>query len=195
MPFTGLILSGGKSSRMGTDKSQISFHGKPQREYLHELLRNFCLNVYLSCKMGSEVPATLNPVYDQFPIDSPLNGILSGMSLHADASLLTVPVDMPQINKSSVSYLVSHRDPKCFATCFYDSDGQNPDPLFCIWEKHSFSRLLDFYSAGGISPRKFLMQHPVKLLVPMPGLNLNINTPEDLDRFRADLTEDHSSSS
>ena len=30
----GLVLTGGKSTRMGTDKSELNYHGKPQKEWL-----------------------------------------------------------------------------------------------------------------------------------------------------------------
>lgn len=183
MSLTGLILSGGKSGRMGHDKALISYHGKSQREYLFEVLSRFCQRVYISCKEGTDVPADLSPLYDQFPIESPLNGILSGMERHPESALLTVPVDMPMINDSSVLHLLSHRDTNCYATCFYDSEGKYPDPLFCIWETHCFSKLAAFYDRGGISPRKFLLDHPTKLLKPLKDLGRNINTPEELNQY------------
>ena len=192
MPLTGLILSGGKSGRMGHDKGLIEYHGKSQREYLFELLGHFCQHVYTSCKTGADVPSNLYPLYDEFDLESPLNGILTGMKRHPNHALLTVPVDMPMINKFSVSYLLTHRDAESCATCFYDSDGKYPDPLFCIWETHSFSKLSQFFSSGGISPRKFLLDHQAKLLSPTRDLNVNINTPEDLDQYRKRFSGDQS---
>jgi hypothetical protein len=39
-PIKGLVLVGGKSTRMGQDKSELNYHGKPQKEFVKELLEN-----------------------------------------------------------------------------------------------------------------------------------------------------------
>jgi len=181
----GLVLSGGKSSRMGFDKSKLDFHGKPQGEFLSRLLRQFCEEVFFSCKNIENVPDNLNPLEDAYDIQSPLNGILSAFKLRPKSAWLTVPNDMPGINNTSISYLIANRDPNSMATCFYDSDGKLPEPLFCIWEPACLPSLKHFYEDGNISPREFLTTAKVKLLQsPFADLNLNINSPEELDKFR-----------
>ena len=45
----GLVVCGGQSTRMGMDKSQLQYHGVPQREWLYELLQPLCEDVYISC--------------------------------------------------------------------------------------------------------------------------------------------------
>ena len=62
----GLVLAGGLSTRMGTDKGLINYHGTPQREYLFELLSKVCHRVFTSCRIGQDVPAALNPIVDAF---------------------------------------------------------------------------------------------------------------------------------
>lgn len=183
-PINGLILSGGQSSRMGQDKGLIAYHGKPQREHLTELLRKFCNNVFVSCKRASGVPEDLHPLYDRFELDSPLNGILSAFQHDPTGAWLTVPIDMPLVDEAVLHYLVVHRDPRKLATCFYDSDGKNPEPLLAIWESAAAAPLQEFHRKGNISPRKFLQEHDVNLLTPpVPGLHRNINTPEELAKF------------
>ncbi len=46
----GLILAGGKSVRMGSDKSVINWHGKEQRYYMADILAGFCKEVFISCR-------------------------------------------------------------------------------------------------------------------------------------------------
>src|SRR6188768_1210160 len=106
----GLILLGGKSSRMGFDKGCIDYHGKPQREYLFDLLLKFCPKVFTSCKAPGDIPPHLNPIADSFEIDSPLNGILSAFKSNHEVSWLTVAVDMPSIDERSIQFLMSHRN-------------------------------------------------------------------------------------
>ncbi|HZB13709.1 MAG TPA: NTP transferase domain-containing protein, partial [Chryseolinea sp.] len=98
LPLNGLILAGGKSLRMGHDKSLIEYHNVSQREYLFAMLKNFCASVFTSCKSNQSIPVHLNPLPDQYNFDSPLNGILTAFSDDSIAAWLTVPVDMPLID-------------------------------------------------------------------------------------------------
>ena len=60
----GLVLIGGRSTRMGQDKSQLVYHEKPQREYLTDLLRPYCDTVYwsMNAKQTSELTSASPPV-------------------------------------------------------------------------------------------------------------------------------------
>ena len=53
----GLVLAGGKSIRMGHDKSVINWHGKEQRYYIADLLEKFCdeLDVFIDPEVLSAV--------------------------------------------------------------------------------------------------------------------------------------------
>jgi molybdenum cofactor guanylyltransferase len=185
IPLYGLILGGGRSSRMGIDKGTIVYHDRPQREFLMSLLRPFCKEVYLSCKTEADIPASLHPLADMFEIESPLNGVLSAFHKFPGVAWLTVPVDMPAIDTRIINYLLEHRDHNAVATCFYDSDGKLPEPLLCLWEAHAFPDLKEFSAEGKISPREFLRTHEVKLLQsPFPGMHVNINSMEELERYR-----------
>jgi len=46
--LNGLVLAGGKSLRLGTDKGKINWHGNEQRYYIAELLQKFCDEVFIS---------------------------------------------------------------------------------------------------------------------------------------------------
>src|SRR4051812_47661865 len=49
-PLNGLVLAGGKSERMGRDKTRINWHGKEQCYYISDLLKPFCSEVFISCR-------------------------------------------------------------------------------------------------------------------------------------------------
>lgn len=183
----GLILSGGRSLRMGQDKGLIPYYGKPQREHLHDMLKKTCHEAYLSCKRNEDIPEFLNPIEDRYNLNSPLNGILSAFEHTPSVAWLTVPVDMPMIDEQCIRFLIDHRDTNKLATCFVDSDGEKPEPLLALWEPAAFELLKQFHAAGEFSPRKFLMEHAVSLLQP-PSKKIyqNINTPEELRQFLAE---------
>jgi molybdopterin-guanine dinucleotide biosynthesis protein A len=180
----GLVLAGGRSSRMGRDKGLIVYNDKPQREYIADLLRKFCAQVYVSCKTREYIPAELNPLPDQFELESPLNGILSAFRKNDTVAWLTVPVDMPYVDEAALAYLLNHRDTNKMATCFVDSDGKHPEPLLALWEARAAAPLKKYYESGGISPREFLKQQNILLLQP-PDKRIyqNINTPDELNDF------------
>ena len=180
----GLILAGGKSSRMGSDKSVINYHGEPQREFLFNLLGKFCHEVFLSCKSSDGIPAYLNPVTDQYTVESPLNGILSAFKLHPTSAWLTVAVDMPRIDEKAIRFLIENRDTTKVATCFWDSDGKFPEPLFTIWEPTAHALLVKFFEQGNIGPRQFLKSNDIKIInAPDIKILTNINSLEEFNAF------------
>ncbi|MBT1696594.1 molybdenum cofactor guanylyltransferase [Fulvivirgaceae bacterium PWU4] len=177
----GLVLSGGKSSRMGMDKGLISYHGKPQREHLFDLLSRCCARVFTSCNAEQQVPENLNPIVDQFDLQSPLNGILTAFKKFPDKAWLTVAVDMPYVDDHVLNTLIAHRDSNKVATCFYNASEKLPDPLLTIWEPAAYPLLLKFTEQGRISPRDFLSTHHAHMIHPPNDKTLlNINTPGDI---------------
>lgn len=188
--LNGLILSGGMSKRMGHDKSLIEYHNVSQREYLFNMLKNFCATVFTSCKITHTIPIRFNPLPDHYKFDSPMNGILTAFSHDALAAWLTIPIDMPLIDVEIISYLISKRDATKVATCFYDSDGKNPEPLIAIWEPRAYTLMLNYYKSGKISPRDFLKLEDVNIIqIPDRNALVNINSQEELDKFRSDSAQ------
>lgn len=170
---------------MGRDKSLMVIHQHPQRQHLFNLLKNFCREVYLSCKDESGVPPALNPIVDIFQIDSPLNGILSAFARDPEMAWLTVAVDMPFVDAPAIQQLLTQRDSGKVASCFRDSDGRKPEPLFTLWEPRAFPLLRQFHDEGHISPREFLMKNDIELLtIPDRRTLANINSPEELKSLK-----------
>lgn len=180
--INGLILAGGRSSRMGFDKSLIRFHGKYQQDYLHELLKLFCKAVFISRKNPIYENDSVKPIYDQFAFEGPLNGILSAFQTDSNIPWLTVAVDMPFIDRLAIQFLLDRRDSSKVATCFFNSNEKLPEPLFTIWEPSSFPLLMRFTKEGKYSPRDFLKETEVQMLVPPDHVYLtNINSIKELE--------------
>lgn len=182
----GLVLAGGRSTRMRKDKGLINYHGKPQREFLFDLLERYCDRVFVSCRKEQAISSSLHPICDTFNFEGPLNGIMSAFELHPDCVWLAVAVDMPFINQEVLQFLLLNRDESKVATCFYDSEGKLPEPLLTIWEPSAFPLLKIFADAGGISPREFLIANDCNKLKQVNSkIHFNINTPEDFQKLRA----------
>ncbi|KAA5543329.1 NTP transferase domain-containing protein [Adhaeribacter rhizoryzae] len=179
-PLHGLVLAGGKSTRMQRDKGSLQYHGADQRTHVHQLISNYCPEVYVSCNAAqvTEVAGKLPYLQDQFLNLGPKGGILTALQSNPNAAWLTVACDLPFLTTDTLEYLVQHRDSTKMATAFYDSDGKFPEPLLTIWEPRSYPQLLQFLSLGYSCPRKALINSDVKLLT-IPNVRdlRNVNDP------------------
>ena len=105
----GLVLSGGKSTRMGTDKGLIEYHGVPQREYLYNLLSQVCENTFISLReeQKAEVPETMKTIVDLNEFRGPYNGLLSAHKKYPDAAWLVLACDLPLMDLDALKELIS----------------------------------------------------------------------------------------
>jgi len=176
----GLVLSGGKSSRMGKDKGQIAYHGIPQREHLYHLLNDVCEKTYISIRkeQQTEIRATFNTLLDQDRYKGPFNGLLSAHGQFPDVAWLVLACDLPLMDVISLRQLISERDPERVATAFAQKKNPLPEPLCAIWEPRALrSSMSNFKEGNGLYPRKFLMNSDVKLVFPKnPEVLLNANS-------------------
>ena len=188
--LNGLVLAGGQSQRMQTDKGSLTYFGKSQRLHVHELLSVHCAETYISYANTQAVnqQEQLPVVLDTFMGLGPFGGILSAMQSNTNAAWLTVACDLPYLSAQTLAYLVAHRNPSKIATCFMDSDGKFPEPLITIWEPRAYPVMLQFLSQGYSCPRKVLINSDVELLqAPVINDLQNVNYPEEHQAAMAHL--------
>ncbi len=180
--INGLVLAGGRSTRMGADKDVMNWHGKEQRYYVADLLRPFCNEVFISCRQ--EQVASIDPSYkalpDTFLNMGPTGGILSALRSQRDKAWLVVACDLPLLNEDTIRYLLTNRNGATIATTYESPHDGLPEPLITIWEPESYPLLLNFLGKGMTCPRKVLMNSETSILKPLqPQALMNVNTPED----------------
>ena len=180
----GLVLAGGRSQRMGQDKSRLAYHGQQeQRAYAAALLAPFCEDVLVSCRpdqVAELEAAGLAPLPDTFLGLGPMSGLLSAFQLDPDAAWLIVACDLPFLTEATLRHLLAHRHAGRMATAYRSPENQWPEPLITIWEPRSYNTLLRFLSLGYSCPRKALINSDIELLPPPAPAELrNINTPEE----------------
>lgn len=176
----GLVLAGGKSSRMGEDKGAIVYHDKPQREYTAERLRSFCGSVHLSVRPEQGVSSTFPLLPDTFTNLGPMGAILSAFRHDPEAAWLVVACDLPKLSEQSLSQLVEGRDPSRLATAFRSPWNPFPEPLITIWEPRAYPVMLQWLAQGYSCPRKVLINEAIRILQPrFPEELQNVNTPEE----------------
>ncbi len=179
-----LVLAGGHSTRMGHDKGLIPWHGKPQREYLVDLLEDLGVDTYISCRPDQAFELTgYKLIVDQISDQGPLGAIYSAFCEHPDAAWLVIACDMPLLDMPTLEYLIQNRQPALPATAFRApafSDG-SPDPLLAIWEPRMRNIVVQRIHEKKRCARKTLSIAGVHLLEPPnPEILSNVNTPEEL---------------
>lgn len=180
----GLVLAGGKSIRMGEDKSMIAWHDRPQRYYMADVLAALCDEVYISCReeqvgeMDGYPTLTDNP---QYAGNGPTTAILSAFAKHPDSAWLVVACDLPLLDTSTLNYLIKNRDAAAIATTFQSPHDGLPEPLITIWEPAAYPILFSKLQEGYKCPRKVLINSNAAILKPpFPNALTNANTPEDV---------------
>jgi molybdopterin-guanine dinucleotide biosynthesis protein A len=183
----GLILAGGFSRRMGQDKALLEFHGKPQVEYVYDLLKQYCEEVFLSKRKDQASYKNFDCIDDapEFSNHGPLGGILSAMKKYPNADWLVIACDLPFISDETIQTLLTLRDPQKTATAFISTHDDLPEPLCAIWEGHAYGPILKLFNDGIHCPRKVLIKSNTHLLKQNdPRWLDNINTPEEYEQIK-----------
>ena len=185
-PLCGLVLAGGRSSRMGTDKAALVHpDGRPLARRCYDLLAGAgCALVVLSLRHDQEVPTGFSDLQAlaivRDPANSaggPLAGMIAAMSLHPDADWLVLACDLPRLDAATLRHLVSSMRPdELFLSYRSEFDGL-PEPLCALYAPAALGLLRDTEFR---CPRKLLIRHACRLLEPVTPRALdNANTPGD----------------
>lgn len=182
-PLKTLILAGGKSSRMNSDKSTLSYHdGKSQQEYLAQLCADQGLEVYIS-KAYDYPDANIGKfavLKDRMIDMGPFGAIVSAMMHDPDAAWLVLACDLPFIHSDTIKRLIDERNNSLYATAFRVDDEPFPQPLMAIYEPRIYQRMLRFLSQGYACPRKVLINSEIEILSLEDKLQAyNANTAEE----------------
>jgi len=175
----GLILCGGKSSRMGQDKALIDFEGKTLLNHATDLFETLDIEFFLSINAGQQkLRDHYRCVEDSFEHIGPLGGIVSALRA-LSSNLLVIPVDMPRLSQGLMLQLAEARDIQEMVRCF-QLNGR-PEPFPSIWSAKAVAQLEAFIKEGQFSLQKTIARLPHQLIdCDHPELFRNINSPEDL---------------
>lgn len=185
--LNGLVLAGGKSTRMGEDKGMVHWHGKEQRYYVADLLAGFCKEVFISCRkeQATTIDKKFKVIKDEVEDRGPLGAIISAFHKNKNSAWLVVACDLPLIDEKTIQYLIQNRDEDVVATTFESPDDGLPEPLITIWQPAALPLLKVALSERKYSPQKILMKAKIKLLsAPDRSALMNVNTPEEKEIVR-----------
>ena len=187
----GLVLAGGRSTRMGRDKAVLAYHGRDQLQVAFELLGEVAGPNFVSVR-ADQTSDPLRARYAQV-IDGtlgvgPVAGILAALRTRPAAAWLVLACDLPFLDASTLRALIAGRDPSRVATAFRSAYDGLPEPLCAIWEPQCEPLLADFVAADGRCPRKFLLAHAARIIdLPRSNALDNINSTTEYHQAMQDL--------
>ena len=180
----GLVLVGGKSTRMGKDKSQLNYYGKPQKEVAKDLLEKNNLETFYSVQKDAGNP---NEIHDTFLNLGPFGGICSAFQKDPNSAWLALATDVPFVNNELIQFLLEKRNPSKVATAIKGKGNQFVEPLITIYEPKAYPILLQYLAQGYSCPRKMLINSDVEIVEVDANFIKNVNTPEEFENAKKEL--------
>lgn len=185
--ITGIILSGGQSSRMGTDKAFIRLGNKTFIDHTCELIREYCREILISTnKRNKYLLPEHRIIADEIKGLGPIGGIYTCLKYSGTRDNLVVAVDIPFINSGLIQYLLSFTgEAELVIPCIR---GASVEPLCAV-----YSRSVVKYLEAMIAEKDLKVQHLMnrcntKVVQISKELDFyddrlffNVNTPDDLN--------------
>jgi molybdenum cofactor guanylyltransferase len=182
-PLYGLVLAGGRSTRMQRDKALLEYAGRSQLERAVELITPLVARVFVSVRpdqTGDPLRARFAQIVDSGEVAGPIAGIMAAQARHPDAAWLVLACDLPLLDQETIAHLLRARRPERQATAYRSTHDGLPEPLCAIYEPSSREAMRAHVASGRDCPRKFLINASTELIdQPQPGALDNVNTPQD----------------
>lgn len=184
-PVYGLVLAGGKSLRMHTDKAALSYHGRSQLTEAMRLVTALVQRAFVSVRadqVDDPLRAGFAQIIDREVNMGPIAGIMAAQAQFPDVAWLVVACDLPFLDARTLEHLLAARDAARAATAYVSSHDGLPEPLCAIYEPASGEALEAYLREGRQCPRKFLLKGDVHLIAAPDARALdNINTRAEYD--------------
>lgn len=199
-PASGIVVAGGRSSRLGQDKRRLKLWGESGPTLLQhtiDLVAGLCAEVIVVLNDADEwpqLPARI--VGDVYPDGGALGGIYSGLAAASYEHALTVAADMPLLNVDLLRWMLAQpRDYDVLVPQLAAGRARNRlgvESLHAIYSRRCLEPIARQLDAGNPQVIGFFPEVRVQLIEPPLIAQFdpdgsafrNVNTPEDLDVVR-----------
>ncbi len=190
--LTGAILAGGRSRRLGQDKTALILAGKPLVFRVADLLTPLVSELWLVTNHPeAHLPFGLPLITDLRPFLGPLGGLLTALFYARTPWVLAAAVDNPFLSPPLLAALAGRaaKTPRPAVVC-RSSRGLEPFPG--LYSVRLLDRLVEYLQterhvtrfAERLNP-EVLPSDLVERFDPQGRSFFNLNTPEDLERAQA----------
>ncbi|QQN33990.1 molybdenum cofactor guanylyltransferase MobA [Rahnella aceris] len=183
--ITGVILAGGRSSRMGEDKGLVEINGKPLFEHIAERLRPQVGDILISCNRNTKRYGrnfqTVPDITQDF--QGPLAGMLAALSASKTEWVLFVPCDVPAFPLNlTEAFLANAAGQRAVFAC----DPERGHPTLCLLNRNLIPVLETYLANGDRKLMIFFHQIEAKAVLFNESTAFsNLNTPEDVSHWKA----------
>jgi molybdopterin-guanine dinucleotide biosynthesis protein A len=183
----GIILVGGKSSRMGVDKAFLEINGQPMFERVLAVFRKTFSRIILIGSRKDLYSRYDLPIYPDIYPGSSLGGLYTGL-VHAEVPhIFVASCDLPFPSGAVARHLHSLRE-GCDGVVPTGPDGC--EPLFAVYSESCREPMRRFLEGGNycildLYPGLNIRSVPVEQLSHLEGAErtfINVNTPEEFAR-------------
>jgi molybdopterin-guanine dinucleotide biosynthesis protein A len=182
--FSGVVLAGGKSRRMGFPKHLIEVEGIPLWRRQMDLLSRAGASA-TALSLGSEQPVpdpAIEVVRDTFPDSGPLGGIAAALTWSPHPRVLVLAVDLPLMTLEVLQQILETCDDLHGCVPYLEN---NPEPLAAIYPIAALDLALQRLKSGRLAARGFADDCATAGLVraariATSGAFENANTPRQL---------------
>lgn len=183
-PAAAIILAGGRSRRMGRDKSLLALAGQPMIQYIYRQLEPHFRQVLVSTAepdvhrwLGADI------VPDAEPDRGPLMGLACALEASEHDVNFVIACDMPDVDISLVQALLRRID-KHDGAVPTRGDGRH-EPLFAVYRKSMLGPIRAALDKDRRKLHALLDRCDVAFVELAPGDTLrNLNTTEDYEQFK-----------
>jgi len=186
--ITGIVLAGGKSSRMGTDKSLMIWKNKSLVEHAINTLKPLCNKVVISAKNNQYQFTGCEVWPDELTNQAPMIGIYSCLKRSQTEVNLILSCDMPLISPDLFEYLLSNSSNHKAVVPVHNI--KQIEPLCGIYKKSVLAEMEKFIKNENYSLQQFLKASSARIISITQELSffkedlfLNVNTMEDFNKM------------
>jgi molybdopterin-guanine dinucleotide biosynthesis protein A len=195
----GVILAGGKSTRMGVDKALVDLNGRPLIAHAIERLRPQvdAMTISANGELQRFAPFALPILSDAAPDRDagPLAGVAAALAFARSEGwtlVATAPCDAPFAPADFIARLAEAMGEQRASLAL--AEGRRGDePLFALWRVDQLAPLRDYLSQGGRAPRDFMRAKGAARARFADGEGedpfANLNSPAELELARAKSRE------
>lgn len=192
MKITGIILAGGKSSRMGTDKGLVLIDQIPMVERVIQSIVKAGITEIIIIAKNPDYKNFGFPVFPDIIEDKgPLGGIYTGLMKSTTSKNLILSCDIPFINEDVIRKLVELNEDNVVSVVKYEKKIHN---LIGIYDNSLVKDLGEHLIANKLKVGQFLESksvHIIDLKLHLPELDLqvlaNVNTSEELKILKNEM--------
>ena len=179
--ISGIVLAGGFSRRMGTDKAELKLGELTLLELQVRKLRKIGIPDIMVSGCRKPVEGT-RAIEDIYPHKGPMSGIHACLKAAKTEACLVVSVDVPLFPAEWLARLIQAHDGPVTMLCH----GNEIEPLLAVYDTALASMAEELILSGNRSVRSLFAGSKVKRLeyTGDPDFLLNCNTPEDFEKAK-----------